>query len=56
MRVILVVSEETGAVSLAYESNLYYDLAIGDVRRRLKELLDFVDEAEEENEVASVEE
>jgi len=49
--VILVVSEETGALSLAYESKLYYGLAPDQVRRRLGELLDFPagesDEAEE---------
>lgn len=49
--VVLVVSEETGALSLAYESKLYYGLAPDQVRRRLGELLDFPegepDEAEE---------
>jgi len=49
--VILVVSEETGALSLAYESKLYYGLSPEQVRRRLGELLDFpevgVDEVEE---------
>jgi diadenylate cyclase len=39
--VVLVVSEETGALSLAYESKLYYGLAPEQVRRRLGELLDF---------------
>jgi len=38
--VILVVSEETGAISLAYDTNLYYDLSIIEVTRKLKELLD----------------
>jgi diadenylate cyclase len=38
--VILVVSEETGALSLAYESKLYYDLSPLEVQRKLKELLD----------------
>jgi diadenylate cyclase len=38
--VILVVSEETGAISLAYESKLYYDLSPLEVQRKLKELLD----------------
>ena len=38
--VILVVSEETGAISLAYESKLHYDLSPLEVQRRLKELLD----------------
>jgi diadenylate cyclase len=38
--VILVVSEETGAISLAYDTKLYYDLSPIDVTRKLKELLD----------------
>jgi diadenylate cyclase len=38
--VILVVSEETGAISLAYESKLYYDLSPLEVQQKLKELLD----------------
>jgi diadenylate cyclase len=37
--VILVVSEESGAISLAYESKLYYDLSPLEVTRKLKELL-----------------
>jgi diadenylate cyclase len=38
--VILIVSEETGAISLAYESKLYYDLSSVELTRRLKDLLD----------------
>ncbi|MDR2922282.1 MAG: DNA integrity scanning protein DisA nucleotide-binding domain protein, partial [Treponema sp.] len=38
--VILVVSEETGAISIAYDTNLYYDLSPVEVTRKLKELLD----------------
>lgn len=38
--VILVVSEEAGAISLAYESKLYYDLSPLEIQRKLKELLD----------------
>ncbi|GHV96050.1 membrane protein [Spirochaetia bacterium] len=38
--VILVVSEETGAISLAYDTKLYYDLSPLEVTRKLKELLD----------------
>jgi len=38
--VILVVSEETGAISLTYDTNLYYDLSLTEVTRKLKELLD----------------
>ncbi|SIQ79258.1 diadenylate cyclase [Alkalispirochaeta americana] len=38
--VVLIVSEETGFISLAYDANLYYDLSIDEVRTQLVELLD----------------
>jgi diadenylate cyclase len=38
--VILVVSEETGAISLAVDSKIYYDLSMLEVTRKLKEFLD----------------
>ncbi|MDR1566300.1 MAG: diadenylate cyclase CdaA [Treponema sp.] len=38
--VILVASEETGAISLAYDAKLYYDLSPLEVTRKLRELLD----------------
>lgn len=38
--VVLIVSEETGAISLAWDSHLYYDLAASEVTRRLEDLLD----------------
>jgi diadenylate cyclase len=38
--VVLVVSEETGAISLAYDTKLYYDLSPIEITRKLKELLD----------------
>jgi diadenylate cyclase len=38
--VTLVVSEETGAISLSYDTKLYYDLSTIEVTRKLKELLD----------------
>jgi diadenylate cyclase len=38
--VVLVVSEETGALSIAFDSNLYYDLSVMEVTRKLKDLLD----------------
>jgi len=38
--VVLVVSEETGAISLAYDGRMYYDLSTIEVTRKLKELLD----------------
>jgi diadenylate cyclase len=50
--VILVVSEETGALSLAYESKLYYGLAPEQVRRRLGELLEFPEAEPEDSEEA----
>jgi len=38
--VVLVVSEETGAISIAYDSRLYYDLSAIEISRKLRELLD----------------
>jgi len=38
--VILVVSEETGAISLAYDGKLYYNYSPAEVTKKLKELLD----------------
>ena len=38
--VVLIVSEETGAISIAFDSKLYYDLSKVEVNRRLRELLD----------------
>lgn len=38
--VVLIVSEETGAISLAYDAKLYYDLSVTEVTRKLVELLD----------------
>ncbi|MFA6506084.1 MAG: diadenylate cyclase CdaA [Treponemataceae bacterium] len=37
--VILIVSEETGAVSLAYDSKLYYDLSSLTIQRKLRDLM-----------------
>jgi diadenylate cyclase len=45
--VVLVVSEETGAMSLAYEGNLLYDLPVKELTRRLKELLSVAPEVED---------
>jgi diadenylate cyclase len=39
--VILVVSEETGALSLAYDAKLHYNLSPSLIQRRLSALLDF---------------
>ncbi|MDR2481674.1 MAG: diadenylate cyclase CdaA [Spirochaetaceae bacterium] len=38
--VVLVVSEETGAISLAYDAQLYYDLSSDEVLQKLRTLLD----------------
>ncbi|MDR3343203.1 MAG: diadenylate cyclase CdaA [Treponema sp.] len=38
--VILVVSEETGAISIAFDGKLYYDLSPLEATRKLRELLD----------------
>lgn len=55
--VVLVVSEETGAISLAYDANLHYDLSIDEVKRRIRELLHLQDpESRTEEEVAAFEE
>lgn len=49
--VILVVSEENGAVSLAYDANLLYDLALNEVGQRLRALLEFQEEDIEEGQL-----
>ena len=38
--VVLVVSEETGAISIAFDSRLYYDLSTFEATRKLNDLLD----------------
>lgn len=38
--VVLVVSEESGAISLAYESRLHYDLSMEELTQTLEDLLD----------------
>ncbi|GHV82866.1 membrane protein [Spirochaetia bacterium] len=38
--VVLVVSEETGAISIAYEGQLYYDLSPAEIQQKLRTLLD----------------
>ncbi len=38
--VVLIVSEESGALSLAYDSKLYYDLSTAEVVRQLEQLLE----------------
>ncbi len=41
--VILVVSEETGAISLAYNANIYYDLSTETIKKTLLKLLSYRD-------------
>lgn len=53
--VILVVSEETGALSLAYEANLYYDLSLEEIRKKLTGLLRLSEAAAGEDEVVAFE-
>ncbi len=45
--VVLVVSEETGAISLAHDGNLYYDLDSEELGRTLKVLLTVKEGSEE---------
>jgi diadenylate cyclase len=40
--VVLAISEETGALSLAYDGNIFYDLEDDEIRRRLHEMLGLV--------------
>ena len=44
---VLVVSEETGAISLAHDGNLYYDLDNDELNRTLKVLLTVTEGSEE---------
>ena len=37
--VTIVVSEETGSISLSYNANLYYDLSPAEIRRHIRDLL-----------------
>lgn len=48
--VVLVVSEESGAISLVYDSRLFYDLDPETVNRRLSQLLDYSNEKEDADE------
>jgi len=46
--VIIIVSEETGAISLAYDAHLVYDLSVGEVLKQIKTLFDFSEEDDTE--------
>jgi diadenylate cyclase len=39
--VVVIISEESGAMSLAYEGNLFYDLSARELSRRMKDLFVF---------------
>jgi diadenylate cyclase len=54
--VIIIVSEETGAVSLAYDGKLFDDLPLEEVRRTTRSLLNVREEPEEVIEESPVEE
>ena len=41
--IILVVSEETGAISLAYNANIYYNLSNATIKRTLLSLFSYKD-------------
>ena len=45
---ILVVSEESGSLSLAHDANMLYDLSLEEISRRLKRLLELPAEDSEE--------
>lgn len=45
--VVLVVSEESGALSLAYDSKLHYDLKLNELSRLLEKLLEITPDAYE---------
>ncbi len=45
--VVIVVSEETGAISISYDANLLYDVSIQEVGKRLKLLFDYTEEETE---------
>jgi diadenylate cyclase len=44
--VVIVVSEETGAISIAYDANLFYDVPVDELRERLARLFEFSREGE----------
>ena len=45
--VVLIVSEEKGAISLAYNHNIYYDLETEEIKRTLLALFNYQDEVPE---------
>jgi diadenylate cyclase len=53
--VVIVVSEETGAISIAYEGQLYYDLSAVEVHEKLRALLDRTKRGSDEHEMDDLE-
>ena len=53
--VVVVVSEETGAISLAYDSHLYYDLPIERITQTLEMLLEISSDGNKEDSLNEVE-
>lgn len=51
--IVLVVSEENGAMSLAYNANIYYDLSNEAIKRTLLSLFSYKDVMPKDKEVAS---
>jgi len=47
--IVIVVSEENGAISLAYDAQLIYDLSIPDITQRLKSLFEISEDEEEQS-------
>jgi diadenylate cyclase len=47
--IVIVVSEENGAISLAYDAQLIYDLTISDITQRLKSLFEIGEDEEEQS-------
>ena len=48
--VVIVISEETGAISLSYDAHLLYDLSIEEVSKRIRMLFEYSEEDEVEEE------
>ena len=46
--VVIVVSEENGAISMAYDANLIYDLSVDEVSERLNRIFEYSPQEEEE--------
>jgi diadenylate cyclase len=54
--VVVVVSEETGAISLAYDARLYYDVSLDEAMKKLIELFEINEDAVEGEKISEREE